>query len=182
MRASTPCETPITYVDMSPFQRTAATIGGLIVVLLLSAMWGWHQLTKPLPALSEAAPCVETAVDSGDAVTPGRVTVSVLNASTRQGLATRTMSEFTDAGFNEGESGNAPAGTKVSVAQIWTDDPASPAVKLVASRIKGVKVVKRSLIQVGVVVVVGNKFDQLVPGKKSVQATTDTTICSPLGG
>ncbi|MFT4265359.1 MAG: LytR C-terminal domain-containing protein [Nocardioides sp.] len=165
---------------MSPFLRTTVTIGGLLLTLFLAASWGWSQLTSPLPALTDEAPvCEETAIKEGDAVTPSQVTVSVLNASKRQGLASRTMKEFTDAGFHAGDSLNAPSGTGVKTAEIWTDDPASPAVKLVSSRLDGAKVVQKSVTQVGVVVVVGDKFSQLDQGKASVKATTDTTICIP---
>ena len=165
---------------MNPFLRTTATIGGLLVVLLLAAMWGWGQMTKPLPAVVAEKPvCTETPVKAGDAVTPQQVTIRVLNAGKRQGLASRTMLQFTDQGFHQGQSANAPAGSGVSSAQIWTDDPASPAVKLVASRLPGAKVVEKAVTQVGVVVVVGDRFKEPTAGKASVKATTDTTICSP---
>ena len=59
------------------------------------------------------------------------MTVSVYNASDRVGLAERTMAEFEDQGFGAGKVGNAPKGTVVHYAQVWTDDPPDPAVQLV---------------------------------------------------
>ncbi|UDY23699.1 LytR C-terminal domain-containing protein [Nocardioides sp. Kera G14] len=165
---------------MNPFLRTALTIGGLLVVLLLAAAWGWGQVMKPLPSVvTETAVCTETPVKAGDSVTPDEVTVSVLNAGRRAGLASRTMQQFTDQGFNKGQSANAPAKSGVSNVQIWTDDPASPAVKLVASRLPDAKVVEKSVSQVGVVVVVGDRFKEPETGESSVKASKDTTICSP---
>jgi hypothetical protein len=69
----------------------------------------------------------------------------------------------------------------VAKAQIWTDDPDSPAVALVAGRLPRAKVVQRDVDQVGVVVVVGDRFRALADGEASVTATKGTTICSPPG-
>jgi hypothetical protein len=151
----------------------------LLVLLMVGAAWGWSALTKPLPGLADAPTCVETAIEPGDTVTPEQVTVSVLNAGKRAGLASRTMTALVDQGFNRGDSANAPAGTAVARAQIWTDDPTSPAVALLASRLKGVKVVPRDVTQVGVVLVVGDRFGTLGKGPASVAAAKRTPICSP---
>jgi hypothetical protein len=123
--------------------------------------------------------CSATRVDAGDHVFPAQVTVSVLNASSREGLASRTMTALKDGGFAPGHSGNAPKDAKVGAAQIWTDDPKSPAVQLVAAWLPGVRVVQRSVAEPGVVVVVGDHFSAVGQGPKSITATTDATICSP---
>lgn len=159
--------------------KTTVTLAVLVALLAFGATWGWSALTQPLPKLADAPSCTETPVSAGDTVTPEQVTVSVLNAGKRAGLASRTMTELTDQGFHQGQSGNAPSGTKVGYAQIWTDDPDSPAVALVRSRLGRAKVVQRDIDQVGVVLVVGDKFDKLRKGKASVTATKATTICSP---
>lgn len=164
---------------MSSFLRTSLTIGGLLLFLLLAVAWGWHQVARPVPALDEKALCEETPVHPGETVAPGQVTVSVLNASRRHGLASRTMEAFTAQGFTQGQSANAPAGSGVRTAQIWTDDPNSPAVGLVASWLGNARIVPKSVTQVGVVVVVGDRFKGVSGGKPSVTATTETTICSP---
>ena len=79
--------------------------------------------------------CIPTTVQPGTRVSAPEVTVSVYNASTRVGLAERTMSAFEDQGFGAGKVGNAPKGTSVLYAQVWTDDPKNPAVQLVLSRL-----------------------------------------------
>lgn len=166
---------------MTSAVKTTLTLAVAALVLLLALLWGWSALTAPLPELAKAPACVETPVSKGDEITPSQVTVSVLNAGKRAGLASRTMTAFMDQGFTRGDSGNAPSGTKVATAEIWTDDPESPAVALVRSRLGKAKVREHSLDNVGVVVVVGDRFKKLGKGVASVTSTTDTTICSPTG-
>ncbi|WP_153337838.1 MULTISPECIES: LytR C-terminal domain-containing protein [unclassified Nocardioides] len=163
---------------LSPRGRSALTLGALILLLLGGAAWGWTALTSPLPQISEEV-CVDTEIAAGTKIYPDQVLVSVLNAGTRNGLAGRTMQEFIDAGFGEGTRDNAPRGTDVIRAQIWTTTPQHPAVRLVRSRLGEAKVVKRRTTEPGVVVVVGDKFDNLVPGRKTTVAVGDVTVCSP---
>ncbi|MFT4289014.1 LytR C-terminal domain-containing protein [Nocardioides sp.] len=168
---------------MTQALKSATTLGALVVLLVLAAIWGWSSLTEPLPKLAAAPPCTETAVKAGNTVTTDEVTVSVLNAGKRAGLAGRTMDELLAQGFHEGTSANAPSGTDVGYAQIWTDDIESPAVALLKSHLQRSKVVDgvdlTELGTVGVVLVVGDRFDAVGDGAQEVQATTDTTICSP---
>ena len=159
--------------------KTVITLAVLAAMLGFAASWGWSALTAPLPELAEAPTCVETPISPGDTITPQQVTVSVLNAGKRAGLASRTMNALHDKGFNEGDRGNAPAKTAVGYAQIWTDDPTSPAVRLLASWLGKVKIVQHDIDQVGVVLVVGDNFRTVKRGKTSVTATKGTTICSP---
>ncbi len=162
--------------------RTAATVTVLVVVLLVGASWGWSALTQPFPGKVDVPTCVDRTVAAGEKLYPDEVVVSVLNAGTREGLAGRTMQLLTDEGFGQGDSGNAPKGTDVAVAEIWADDPGSPAAALVASRFGSrVQVVRRdtSTIGAGVVVVVGDGFDKLHKGKSQVTADTDAQVCGP---
>lgn len=158
--------------------RTAITLSVLGLVLAVAAAWGWTAATKPLPAKVDTPICVSTDVAEGERVFPQDVTVSVYNASDRDGLAGRTMQLLTDEGFAEGSSGNVSG--QVDVVQIWTLDPESPAVALVASRLgDDVEIQRRQPPGVGVAVVVGDDFDTLVKGRKAIVAESDTEICSP---
>ena len=159
--------------------RTAVTLAVLAILVVGGAMWGWAQLIKPFPGRTELPVCVDTAYKAGDSLYPSQVVVSVLNAGTREGLAGRTMSQLMDQGFVQGTSGNAPAGTKVSRVQVWAADPASPAVKLLQTRLGQVKVVPREVELPGVVVVVGDDFTKPKKGPKSVEVAKDATVCSP---
>jgi hypothetical protein len=163
---------------MTPSIRTAITLSVLGLALVVAALWGWQATTEPLPAKVDTPICVDEAVAAGTKVFPQDVTVSVFNAGTREGLAGRTMRLLTDEGFAEGSSGNVSA--QVPNVQIWTLDPTSPAVQLVASRLgKNVNIERRDPPGVGVVVVVGDDFESLIEGPRSVVAEADAEICSP---
>ena len=158
--------------------RTALTLAALALLVVLAAVWGWSAATESLPAKVDRPVCVDTDIKAGDRLYPQQVTVSVYNASAREGLAGRTMREFRDAGFAEGQAGNAQR-TRVSTAAIWTTDPGSPAVALLASYLGDVSVERRDGLGPGVTVVVGSEFGQLAKGDTSVQVQEDTAICSP---
>lgn len=165
---------------MQQAARSTLLLGSLSVLLVVVAIWGWNAATQPFPGRTEIPKCVPRSLDAGDKVYADQVTVSVFNASGRNGLAERTMQEFTDAGFGEGDTGNAPREAKVRVATIWTRTPGSPAVRLVASRLgPKVKVVRHDPRGVGVTVLVGDGFKDLVKGRRSVKAQQAAEICSP---
>jgi hypothetical protein len=165
---------------MQQAAKSTLVLGCLAALLVVVGLWGWHTATAPFPGKSDPPRCVETPVGKGDKVFPEQVTVSVYNASEVNGLAGRTLDLFAKDGFNKGVTGNAPRDTHVQNAAIWTTTPDSPDVRLVATRLgRGVDVVRKQGRGFGVTVVVGDDFDDLVKGKKSVVATGDAEICSP---
>ncbi len=169
--------------SVPPGVRSALTLTALGLLLVAAVVWGWSAVTAPLPDSGPQAPCTPTPVAKGEPIRSDQVLVSVLNAGTREGLAGRTMQLLVDAGFAEGESGNAPPGTRVAAAQVWATQPRNPAVQLVASRLgPDTEVVKREATAPGVVVVVGDDFTELAKGQRKVVARSDTEICSPPQG
>jgi hypothetical protein len=160
--------------------RSALTLGVLALLLLLGVLWGWRAATEPFEEAEELPVCSPTAVTAGTKVYPDQVTVSVANAGTREGLAGRTMSLFLEGGFGRGGISNAPDGTRVSFAEIWTDDPTSPAVRLVKSHLgKRAKVVRQDSGLPGVNVIVGDDFVKLAAGREWARSPEDSEICSP---
>jgi hypothetical protein len=163
--------------------RSLATLGVLCVLMLLGVTWGWSAVTAPLPKTEDPPICVDTTVAAGDKVYPDQITVSVLNGGSREGLAGQTMDALVEQGFLEGQLANAPAKANVAGAEIWTDDPDSAAVLLVATYLakngKGVAIKEEETDALGVNVVVGDKFTDVITGRKSFTAGADTTICSP---
>jgi hypothetical protein len=160
--------------------RTLVTLGVLVVLLLVGVLWGFSQLTKPLPSKADLPPCVDTTYEKGQKLTPEDVTVSVLNASQREGLAGRTLQQFVDAGFPRGQVSNAPSGTEVASAEIWASDRTNPAIPLVRSRIGKIPVrTVRDMPTLGITVVVGDQFGDLAAGLPSVTLEDGATICSP---
>jgi len=160
--------------------KTMLTLSVLGVLLLLGITWGWSAMTEPFPQTTASKPCNLTHYEQGQRISPPLVMVNVYNASERVGLAERTMSEFEDQGFGPGSVGNAPKGTKVHYAQVWSKNPTRPDVKLVASRLgHDIRVVRKAGGTEGVMVVVGERFNKLVRGRPSVPITGAVTICSP---
>lgn len=158
--------------------RTTITLAVLAVLLVGAAVWGWSAATEPLPAKVDRPVCVGSEVDAGERVYPQQVTVSVYNASNREGLAGRTMRELEDAGFAEGRSGNAER-TKVARAAIWTTEPTNPAVVLLASYLGDVDVERRDGLGPGITVVVGDQFGRVRTGESYVEADEPATVCGP---
>ncbi|GGO73002.1 LytR C-terminal domain-containing protein [Nocardioides deserti] len=160
--------------------RSLVTLGVLALLLLVGAAWGWSAATKPFPGAVETPVCVDTELGPGDRLFADRVVVSVLNASRREGLASRTMQLFVDAGFVAGETGNAPRGTEVAYAQVWSDTADDPAVRLVRTRLgPDAGFDRRESVGPGVTVVVGDDFEDLVDGKESVRVKRDSVVCAP---
>jgi hypothetical protein len=161
--------------------RTAITLAALALLMLLGVTWGWAQMTKPFPGKVDAPICVDTAYKAGDELFVQDVTVSVLNASGREGLAGRTLQELESVGFAEGETANAPKGTALSTpAEIWVDDIDNPGAKLLRARLGQVPVVSHpENTKAGITVVVGDSFGELRQGPASVILSKDAVVCSP---
>jgi hypothetical protein len=166
-------------VFLSRALKTLLTLTGLTMMLVAGVAWGYNQVTKPFPGRAEAPVCIDTKYDAGDQLSPQDVTVSVLNASSREGLAGRTMELLHADGFATGTTENAPKGTSVAVAEIWVTDKTNPAIPLVRSRIGKVPVRERSSLPPGIVVVVGDQFGDLQTGLTSLTAKRDGVVCSP---
>jgi hypothetical protein len=161
--------------------RTAITLAALALLMLVGVTWGWAQVLKPFPGKVDAPICVDTSYKAGDELFVQDVTVSVLNASGREGLASNTMASLVDGGFAEGQTANAPKGTSVTgPAEIWVDDASNPAAKLLRARLGKVPVVAHPEVSyAGVVVVLGQGFEALRQGPESVVLTDDAVVCSP---
>jgi hypothetical protein len=163
--------------------KTLLTLAVLAVLVLVGIVWGWSAMTRPFPHTAATKACYPTKVQPGDRVSAPEVTVSVYNASERVGLAESTMSAFEDHGFGTGNVGNAPKGTSVLYAQVWTEDRHNPAVQLVASRLgPRAHIITHQSKGPGVTVLVGPTFTKLVQGKQSTKVTEPATICSPPTG
>lgn len=158
------------------------TLAVLGLLLVAAATWGWFALTAPLPSADEQALCEETTVSRGDVVRAEDVLVSVFNGSPRQGLASATMAQLTNRGFFAGETGNAdrrlPAGSGI---RIHADDPRDPAVRLVLAQFRGGRVVEGDALGPGVVVIMGQAYQEMGPPVRRVKVRQEATYCQATG-
>jgi hypothetical protein len=162
--------------------RAFATLVVLIALIAVFALLGWHWVSRPFPAKAAAVFCADRTVHAGDTLTPVDVTVSVMNASQREGLASRTLSTLSSDHFALGSQGNAPKGISVGTVQVWARSQGDPAARLVAGWFPGAQVVVQTKDALpGVTVVVGEDFTQIAEkGPTSVTVTADSTVCSPV--
>lgn len=167
-------------MSLLPSVKSALTLGVLALLLVLGVSWGVAQVTEPFPGKVDPPICVDRSFPAGERIYPQDVTVSVLNASKREGLAGRTMAELVADGFAEGQTRNAPDKTKVARVEIWTTDADSPAVLLVRSRLGQAEVLEKSDPgAAGIVVVVGDDFEETFEGRPSIITDLDIVVCGP---
>src|SRR3546814_20280154 len=115
---------------METRKTAASTSGVLSVVTLLMLVLGFVWATEPFPddglGGGEAALCDSRAIAKGAKVRPTDVTVSVYNASRRNGLASGTTADQMERRVRKGRRGNMPASqaSRVWVRASPTSDPA----------------------------------------------------------
>lgn len=167
-------------MSIVPSMKSALTLGVLALLLVIGVSWGFAQVTKPFPGKVDPPICVDTSFAAGERIYPEDVTVSVLNASKREGLAGRTMAELVSDGFGEGQTRNAPDKTPVARVEVWTTDADNPAVLLVRSRLGQAEVIEKSDPgAAGIVVVVGDDFEETFEGRPSIKTDVDVVVCGP---
>jgi hypothetical protein len=161
------------------YVRTAVTLGVLALLLVIGVTQGLDAVSKPFPKSEDPPVCVDNAIGRGDVLRAGSVTVSVINAGGRTGLANATLTDLVTRGFSRGELSNVPD-PDVRSAQIWAPAGRSAAVRLVRTYLGGkVEIVERDSAVAGITVVVGNQFPGVVKGRFQVKVTADGTVCGP---
>ncbi len=165
--------------------HSVATISVLVVLCLFGLLIGVRAVTQPFPdaplSSDEGEVCTLVDVRQGERIRPRDVLVSVFNASTQGGLARQTIQQLGERGFGAGTEGNVDA-PRVKFAEVWADTDQDPAALLVARQFgPRVPVVtgEDTTIGPGVVVVVGERFEQLRRARQFVRAPYDTQVCSP---
>lgn len=167
-------------MNLVPSMKSALTLVVLALLVVVGVSWGFAQVTEPFPGKVDAPICVDTSFAANERIYPQDVTVSVLNASKREGLASRTMEEFLSDGFAEGQTLNAPDQTSVTRVEIWTTDADNPAVLLVRSRLGQAEVLEKDDPgAAGIVVVVGDDFEETFEGRRSIVTDREIVVCGP---
>jgi hypothetical protein len=140
-------------------------MAALVVVLCLMAYFGYRAATQPVPDAggTPTQQCTKSEISKQTYIRPSDLTVSVYNAGADSGAAGRTMQRLEDRGFHAGDVSNAPAGSHVRVARVYTTRANDTGAKLVARTLgKGVKVVVTDkAMGPGIDVYVGPKLGHL---------------------
>lgn len=160
---------------------TAVTLVVLLLVLGAMAVYGYKELTSPLPGRTpEAKSCAAAPKQIRGFLTRSEVQVSVFNAGTRAGLASATLDKVEAAGFRAGNAGNAPPSAGVRRVVVWTTKTDDPEAALVAKAFG-----PRTRVEVtptdlgpGVDVLVGNRFQKLDAGApKRIRLAAPISTC-----
>ena len=146
---------------------TAATLVGLVVVVCVMAVWGYHAVTAPIAGSSSTPSSTTTCAPDDQTVQKyvrrSDVTVSVYNAGNQAGRAQQTLDLLEHAGFKAGAVGNAPDGVKVPRAAVYSTKTDDPAAELVAKALGRKTQVVHSDEELGpgVDVIIGDRFKGL---------------------
>ncbi|KAA1425063.1 LytR family transcriptional regulator [Mumia zhuanghuii] len=171
---------------MSRGLRTFLTLSVLTVILIGGTYSGVRLLFAEAPGLPDAddvSSCRNRTLEPGEQLTTSQVSVNVLNAGGRSGLANRTMINLEGIGFIRGTVGNAPADTRVANVRVVARDPKRADARLVGAQFKGkVQYTKGTPEdEASVAVYIGTDFKGL---KKTptpaVKAKARFTMCAPV--
>ncbi len=159
--------------------RTAGTLLALVMVLVVMVWVGWNAASKPFPKVTGTTSQCQTEKVT-KRIFRREVTVSVYNGSKRSGLADRTMAELERRSFRPGDVANAPAGIKVTYAQVLSTDEDDPEALLVAKqfRPRANLVVADDEYGPGVDVMLGPRFKKLrKPAPRSLKLDEPIRRC-----
>ncbi len=147
---------------------TGVTLLVLLVLVAVGGYYGYRALFAPVDESVSASPADRGCerVRKGEVVRPRDVTVTVLNAGSRTGLAGRVQQALVRRGFHAGSTDNAPEGTQVRFVRVRAPSVKDPAARLVAAQFgKGTLVVhSKDDLGPGVDVVVGDRYRGLERG------------------
>ena len=149
-----------------------AVLAGMLVI-------GWNAASKPFPKVLGSTPACQ-AEKVRKQIFRREVTVSVYNDSKRSGLADRTLAELERRSFRPGDVANAPAGIKVTYAQVLSTDKDDPEALLVAKqfRPRAHLVVADDEYGPGVDVMLGPRFKKLrKPAPRSLKLDEPIRRC-----
>lgn len=165
---------------------TTVTMLALIGIVVAGAVLGWRALFAELPedsvSVGEPVPsCLPETIGPRERIRTRDIRVSVFNGGSRSGLAGETLDALARRGFVEGDVGNAPSNVNVRKVQVRSTVENDPRARLVARQFgKNVTMqVSEEDLGVGVDVIVGDRFEQLVKAPRSFTVKGAHEVCVP---
>ncbi|WP_040283579.1 LytR C-terminal domain-containing protein [Tessaracoccus massiliensis] len=153
---------------------TPVILLGLLGFLGWGFMWGWRELTAPIPT-TPPTPCV---TEETDVVIPSLVTVNVYNGGFTTGLARRIGTYLTDAGFAVARVDDSEEQIKDTIVRGNRDQNQS--MRMVGSHFIGVEFEYDERIDGTVDVLVGTGFQGYAPeGEIFWQLASGGSVCRP---
>ena len=145
---------------------TAVTLVVLVGLVAAGGYYGYQALFAPVGSAAAGGPdgqACEAGLRKGETVRTRDVTVTVLNAGTRSGLASQVQEQLVERGFIAGGTDNAPDGQRVRFVRVLAPSRQDPAARLVAAQFGKQTLVQRSGADFGpgVDVVVGDRYKGL---------------------
>lgn len=161
--------------------RVAATLGVLALFFLFAVTRGLDAVSKPFPKGEDPPVCVETALKKNDILRVAGVTVNVVNAGSKSGLARTTLTDLEERGFAGGTVANQPDPDVRSV-EVRDAGGKTPAARLVRTYLGGtVRIVEDPDVGPGVTVVVADGFAGVREGRGGLRITEPASVCGPPG-
>lgn len=154
---------------------TPVILLGLLGFLGWGFMWGWRELTAPLPT-TPPTPCV---VEKTDIVNPSMVSVRVLNGGFTTGLGRRTGTYLTDNGYQVVEVDDTEELVKETIIRgSWRE---RPMMELLGSHFVEPKMEYDDRITGIVDVLIGTDFRGFTPAEETLKEvpSNDGEICRP---
>lgn len=158
--------------------KALLAIGASAAAAVVMGMWGYSELTAPLPhtASKTCSPADQVVTKS---ISRAEVTISVYNAGAAAGTAGRFSTALSRLGFKVSQVGNAPDGVTVRAAEVAGPSVTDPATKLVAAALGANTIVTSDpALQVGpgVNVFIGPRHSAIVKNAPREMALPTPTI------
>jgi LytR cell envelope-related transcriptional attenuator len=149
-------------------RRTAVVLLVLTAVLAGAFYYAASYFNSPAAPAATGCPTDEFTAGAAKPIAPGQITVNVLNATTRAGLAADTAKNVKARGFVVGNIANDPAKKKIDgPAEVRFGPNGKDGAEVVMKLVDGAAPVQDTRADASIDLVLGNGFQALTPAPTS---------------